>query len=640
MSSQTPSPTTSGAATSAPTRRESPSSARTGSGRGSRGSRGGRGNRTNGPGTINTTTNNASSFVGHSDEMKGHVFQCFDEQTDRLQFDKTVKALAAYAKHNLRYHTDIGCLFNTPMRVPTIALPVEPATDSGELMRMIFVEEVKEYVKRNTALTANVSAMFSVIWGQCSDNMKAEIKALSGYADAADRDDCFWLLANIQAITLQFDDAKHAVLALVDAHTSFFNCKQQPGQSVDDFADTLIGWADTIESHKGTIGVNLELISAVDDAGMPRTLASRRAIAREQTLATVLVKRADPSKYAVLIDDLANRYSRGNDEYPMTMAAAKKMLVKFKGPRNRSTTTAPPRAGNQSTAAPTTNTPRNDSTGTTHVQNAASATVSNDSAPAAPTATTATAPAATTLTQHAVVLAASDAHQGIDPSWILLDSQSTISVFRNPDMLTDIRPSTHTMRAMTNGGHQDSNMVGNFPNLGQVWYNPNSIANILSLSDVRKVCRVTMDTEVGATLDVHRLDGSIMPFVEHPSGLYVYNPNSNDTISAYTLLSTVADQKRLFSRREIEAADEARALYRKIGRPGEDNFLRLLANNHIQNCPVTPADAKRATIIYGPDIAALKGKTTRSSAAARVPTFIAEVIPPHVLEHPLFAAFP
>ena len=48
-------------------------------------------------------------------------------------------------------------------------------------------------------------------------------------------------------------------------------------------------------------------------------------------------------------------------------------------------------------------------------------------------------------------------------------------------MLTNVRRSPHTLRAITNGRHQDSKMVGNFPNLGQVWYNPASIANILSL---------------------------------------------------------------------------------------------------------------------------------------------------------------
>jgi hypothetical protein len=37
--------------------------------------------------------------------------------------------------------------------------------------------------------------------------------------------------------------------------------------------------------------------------------------------------------------------------------------------------------------------------------------------------------------------------------------------------------------------------------------------------------------------------------------------------------------------------------------------------------------------IYGPDIAALKGKTTRLGAAQRAPNFAAVVLPPSVLEH-------
>ena len=78
--------------------------------------------------------------------------------------------------------------------------------------------------------------------------------------------------------------------------------------------------------------------------------------------------------------------------------------------------------------------------------------------------------------------------------------------------LTNIQESKETLRAITNGGYQDSHMVGEFPNLGTVWYNQHSIANILSMQEVRRVCRVTMDTSIEPTLSVHRLDGSIMNF--------------------------------------------------------------------------------------------------------------------------------
>ena len=183
-------------------------------------------------------------------------------------------------------------------------------------------------------------------------------------------------------------------------------------------------------------------------------------------------------------------------------------------------------------------------------------------------------------------------------------------------MLSDIRKSEHTLRAVTNGGHQDSTMIGTFKNLGPVWYNPHSIANILSLAEVRKVCRVTLDTSTDACLSVHRRDGSVMKVMEHPSGLYIYNSSSHAPTEVtrtapapmvpHTLVSTVAANKKTFSQRQI--ADAARTLYRKLGRPSEAEFVAILTKNLIRNCPVTPEGARRALAIYGPDIATLKGK--------------------------------
>ena len=145
-----------------------------------------------------------------------------------------------------------------------------------------------------------------------------------------------------------------------------------------------------------------------------------------------------------------------------------------------------------------------------------------------------------------------------------------------------------------------------------------------------------MDTGIEPAMCVHRKDGTVMKFVEHPSGLYVFDTSKapiSESVNAYTFVSSVAANKQMFTRREVEAADAARALYRKIGRPSQADFLHILSKNLIRNCPVTPDDAKRALVIYGPDIAALKGKNTRSAAAPHVPTFQAVPIPAHVYEH-------
>ena len=124
---------------------------------------------------------------------------------------------------------------------------------------------------------------------------------------------------------------------------------------------------------------------------------------------------------------------------------------------------------------------------------------------------------------------------------MLLDSQSTVSVFKNSNFLTNVRRSNSQLNVHTNDGTQISNVID------------------------------------------------------------------------YSFVSTVANNKAQFPRREIEGADKARALYRKIGRPSQHQFEQILAKNLIRNCPVTVDDAKRALLIYGPNVAALYGKQTKAT---------------------------
>lgn len=256
------------------------------------------------------------------------------------------------------------------------------------------------------------------------------------------------------------------------------------------------------------------------------------------------IRKADTGRYGILVTELANNYAKGKDKYPRSLQEAFELLGSYTLPtltRTRNTAGST----NQPTSHATATSPETSTL--TFAQTtefvAGNNGVTNETVEcfqchayghyAHECPQRAEPSTGATLMQYAYMLAQADA-AGIDPKWILLDSQSTISVFKNPNMLTNIRPSEHVLRALTNGRHQDSNMVGDFPNLGTVWFNKESIANILSLSDVRKVCRVTMDTQEQDTamMCVHCFDGSVMRFVEHPSGLYVFNA-SGKNVNAY-----------------------------------------------------------------------------------------------------------
>jgi len=99
---------------------------------------------------------------------------------------------------------------------------------------------------------------------------------------------------------------------------------------------------------------------------------------------------------------------------------------------------------------------------------------------------------------------------GIPNTWILLDSQSTVDVFCNPRLLNNIRDAKRQLILHCNAGTTIVTKKGDLKGYGTVWFHPQGIANILSLSNVSKKYRVTYDSgnkdEQG--LVVHKEDGS------------------------------------------------------------------------------------------------------------------------------------
>ena len=115
----------------------------------------------------------------------------------------------------------------------------------------------------------------------------------------------------------------------------------------------------------------------------------------------------------------------------------------------------------------------------------------------------------------------------VPENWVLLDSQSTVCIFRCNKYVSNIRQSNKRVRLITNGGKQISTLVGDLPNFGTVWYSLNSllVANILSVADVRKRCRITMDSKKEAAILVHHSEGSVMKF--------------SDLIQAFTIMMQI-----------------------------------------------------------------------------------------------------
>jgi hypothetical protein len=70
---------------------------------------------------------------------------------------------------------------------------------------------------------------------------------------------------------------------------------------------------------------------------------------------------------------------------------------------------------------------------------------------------------------------------------MLLDNGSTLSLFGNPDMVTNIRESKTTLELATNTGTKTTKQVADVPGFGTVWYD--ETANLEDLQERASQCR-------------------------------------------------------------------------------------------------------------------------------------------------------
>ena len=96
----------------------------------------------------------------------------------------------------------------------------------------------------------------------------------------------------------------------------------------------------------------------------------------------------------------------------------------------------------------------------------------------------------------------------ISKTWILLDSCSTDTVFKNPDLVTNIRTGStnEELKMLTNGGSVTYKDVADCKLLPlKVHFKKDSLANVLSFKQVSEIpgVKITTYTSKESSLTVH-----------------------------------------------------------------------------------------------------------------------------------------
>ena len=195
---------------------------------------------------------------------------------------------------------------------------------------------------------------------------------------------------------------------------------------------------------------------------------------------------------------------------------------------------------------------------------------------------------------------------------VIHDSGANCGIFKNINILKNIRLSNETATINGIGGNLTTNVIGTFHNKHDVYYHPDAVANILSQS---------AEKDNGATINYdNNKDEYSMSFDEDTTyipltfirvgGLYCVDTTNMDEsyYAMHTHHSTVKANRLKYTKREVKRADEAMKLRRRLSFPADETITKLQT---IINIPTTRKDLVRSVDIYGKDRNSIRGKGTK-----------------------------
>ena len=607
-----------------------------------------------------------STFRSAIDELEEAVFTT-GFPTDAATFEESTDTITRYVTRKLSGGVHLAKAIRDGA-LPSLDPPKKPKkgdkedADDFECRVLIWQEELKEAVRKRRDVTEGNNKLFGLFLSQCEPRLRTKLKGMKGFQLATDAQDGIALHGLIRAVMCGVEEHLQDTWVMAKADRALFSFWQRPGVSTDEYATQFDAFVTVIDKIGGTIPLHPHLLKkklreAGHDEGYatkPESSAYQAAAAevREEYLACQLLMGANRERYESLRMKIKDDMIGNMDTYPKTREAALLRINNWNGPLmgfGRSAAPANERehglafaqTGDSGGGDKKTN--KNGESNCFHcgkddhwVADCPDLTPEEKKELEKDTEKRSKLRKEGKLhAQIALKPASGDVEVGVvmlgrerkgmkkgRKKKVMLDGGSTFNQAVDPELLDEIREVNTTLVAHCNAGVTSTNKVGIFRGLAgmdvEMWLNTEGIASVFSIPALkRQGFRITYDSDDGFYTVSDRRGASVR-FVEDEDGLPCI-----EVETAVAFVQTVRNNFEGFTKREVEKAKLARLAAGRLGHPSARDMEYLVSNKSLSDMPFDLKALRDADTLFGPNIAAVRGKTVRQAPRHVATDFVA-----------------
>jgi hypothetical protein len=260
--------------------------------------------------TPNHKVRSTEKFKGANDKLSGNIFD-YGGPRNQDGFIRTMKAIINYIGQDHDYPGDIQNTVET-LKLYTVPMPEEP-NDYGmatvdKTQALIYEITINRVISREEKLQDNLAKTFALVWGQCTNSLKAKLESLTEWTTIHRDKDALTLITEIKNIIYRFEDQSYLMHSLFRANELVYLIKQEEDETNVKYYERFCNMVEAAEQYGASFGIDDACIGtneefktlSINDKLDQANIDAAKIRTREHYLAYAFIDCLDWGRYAGL----------------------------------------------------------------------------------------------------------------------------------------------------------------------------------------------------------------------------------------------------------------------------------------------------------------------------------------------------